>query len=86
MSSNDLAKKINAEIHDSYLENRKLSAQDFVDKLITLKVEIEKLVKLGICSWCEAKDVKLRDKKSKKEYLSSGLCQSCQDAENKGLN
>ncbi len=85
MSDNGLAKKINAEIHDHYLENTKLSTQDFVNKLLILKGEIDRLVELRICSWCEADGVKLRDKKSKKEYLNSGLCQECQDQENKKL-
>ena len=82
--------KLNQELYEDYINNRKYPTRTFLEKLTKLRREIRRCINRQVCSYC-AKPVhffKGKDTNHKyvHEYLSSALCPKCQDETLKELN
>ena len=77
---------LNEELYQDFQENKKVTTSSILTKLTKLRRELRKSINENKCSWCECDIDKFRDKKSRHEYLISGLCQDCQDATFKEAN
>ena len=77
---------LNEQLYQDVQQNKKVHTRKILTDLTKLRSELKKCINKNISSWDEEHHKTFRDKESSHEYLISGLCQDCQDAQFKEAN